>query len=109
MSGWLQPMLIEIDEELVLRRAGIPRPDMRLVKAHEVKKLFGKTITTVCQRFRVPERSMCGLNDARPALNVCRRAEVPRWRTHANSDLVPRFKFGRHCHPLDRAMCGLPY
>src|SRR5687767_15677626 len=103
MSGWLQPMLINIDEQLVFEGAGILWPDMRLVKAHEVEKLLGQAITTMRQRFRIRKRPMQGGDDPALALNVAGRSEVSRWRAHADPHRIPWLKFGRHAHLPNRA------
>src|SRR5262247_2139286 len=101
ISGWLQPMFINIDEQLVLAGCRILRPDMRLVETHQVEKLHGESIAAVRQRFRIRKSPMQRFDDTGLTLNICGSSEVSRWRAHTDAHRIAWLEFGRHTHLLN--------
>jgi len=70
-------MLIELDFELILRRAAIFRPNAGLVEAYAVEHFFGKAFAAVGKLFRVRKLTHDLTNLARVTHDVTRGAVMP--------------------------------
>src|SRR5271166_4941398 len=77
-SGRLQPVLIDLDVDRVVRRAGIVGPDVALAKAHAVERLRRQARPVIGQLLGIGEGSAKPFDDAAAATDVPGGAQMAR-------------------------------
>src|SRR5262249_13794202 len=98
LSGWLEPMLIDLDLDRVGGCAAIIGPELALAEAHAIKRLRRRSRPVVGELFRIGKSAADALDLAGLAADVPGRADVARRIGAAHGDARAGGKARRRAH-----------